>query len=47
VDEVILGQQLPEFWWTQSEWVRPFGIFGGRIESGAGSSGFLVDKMRV
>ena len=37
MDDVIVGQNLREFWWIKGEWVRRFGIIGGRSESEAGS----------
>jgi hypothetical protein len=47
MDEIIVGQQLRDFWWKKGEWVSRFVIFGGRSESGAGSSEILVDKVRM
>ena len=44
---MIVGQHLRNFWWTMVKWDRLSGIFSGRSESGAGSSGNLVVEVGV
>ena len=42
-----MGAGTSVYFWTKFVGGRHFVIFDGRSESGAGSSGFLVDEMRV
>jgi hypothetical protein len=44
---MIVWQHLRDFWWTKIKWIRLSGIFSGRSESGAGSSGNLVVEVGV